>query len=112
MNKQEFIKRIQKKFRGEYRADEIELMVVTVFDEVKEVIREGDELHLNNFGRFYPKEMQSRVVRGGWYPTEEKREFVVPQKIKIGLSSFPATDRYVSTPTDRDIDDDEPFGIY
>lgn len=108
MTKQEFVKRLQHRFRGEYRAEEVERLVVAVFEEVRDVIRDGDELHLNNFGRFYPKEMQSRVVRGGWYQSD-KREYLVPRKTKIGFSSFPTTDRYVSKPKDRHRDDDELF---
>ena len=108
MTKYEFVKRLQQRFRGEYRAEEIERLVVAVFDEVKEVIRDGDELHLNGFGRFYPKEMQSRVVRGGWYQSN-KKEYLVPSKTKIGFSSFPTTDRYVSKPVERHRDDDELF---
>jgi hypothetical protein len=66
-------------------------------------------LHLNNFGKFYPKEMEARIVRGGWYQTE-KREYHVPKKTKIGFSSFPTTDMFVSLPKkERQLDDDELF---
>lgn len=112
ITKTEFVKRVQQRFKGHYRADEVEALVVAVFDEIKLVIQEGDELHLNNFGRFYPKEMQSRVVRGGWYQVD-KKEYLVPKKTKIGFSSFPTTDRFVSQPSKKKIrDDDDDFFNY
>lgn len=97
MTKSDFVKRVQSRFKGEFKLDELERLVVGIFDELKDVIREGDELHLNNFGRFYPKRMAARVVRGGWYADSQK-EYVVPEKTKIGFSSFPRVDRDVSKP--------------
>lgn len=96
MTKNEFIKRLaQTEGLGDVPLDHIKLVFVAVFNEIKEIVRDGDELHLNNFGRFYPKEMQPRVVRGGWYQSEQK-EYFVPEKTKIGFSSFPTVDLYVS----------------
>jgi len=109
MTKNEFLKRLADNPKLEdVPIDLIKRIFVSVFAEIKEVIREGDELHLNNFGRFYPKEMQSRVVRGGWYQ-QEHREYHVPEKIKIGFSSFPTVDQYVSNKDDTfmfDLNDD------
>ena len=100
MTKNEFLKRLLlSDALGEVPDDDIKRVFVAVFDEIKEVVREGDELHLNNFGKFYPKEMQSRVVRGGWYQSE-KKEYFVPKKTKIGFSSFPTVDEYVSCGSD------------
>ena len=97
MTKNEFLKCLMESSTLRDVPDEdIKRVFVAVFDEIKEVVRNGDELHLNNFGKFYPKEMQSRVVRGGWYQSE-KKEYFVPKKTKIGFSSFPTVDTYVSS---------------
>jgi nucleoid DNA-binding protein len=103
VTKNEFIKRmaLRLSYEADVRMELIEQIVVSVFDEIKEVVREGDELHLNNFGRFYPKHMSERVVRGGWYQHDQK-QYHVPQKTKIGFSSFPTVDRYVSQPRERE----------
>lgn len=95
LTKSEFIKRVQSRLGGKFRLEEVERVLVSIFDEIKEVVKEGDELHLSNFGRIYPKEMQPRTVKGGWYH-DKNTEYNVPAKIKIGLSSFPTVDKYIS----------------
>jgi nucleoid DNA-binding protein len=103
MTKADFVKRLQKKLNSyrqsadyseRYRLDQIEDFVTVFCSELKEVVREGDELHINTLGKFYPKEMKARTVKGGF--KNDGMEYNVPSKVKLGFSSFPSTDKHVS----------------
>ncbi len=94
MTKHDFIKRLQRRLGNGYTLAQVEEMAVGLFEELKDVVREGDELHINALGRFYPKHMRPRKVSGGF--RRDGREYAVSAKVKLGFSSFKNTDDYVS----------------
>jgi len=79
------------------RASEVEQIVDVLFAELRELIREGDELTISGLGKFYPKHMRPRKVWPG-LEKDGRPPYTIPAKIKLGFSSYNACDRYVSTP--------------
>lgn len=81
----------------ELRLDEIEVIVETAFTAIKDIVREGDCLHYGIIGKFYPKEMEPRKVKGGLRKMG-KKSYQLPARRKLGFRSFKATDEYVRQP--------------
>lgn len=94
MTKTEFITLLHEKLG--IPACQVEPVVNAVFEELRDIIAAGEELTILNFGRFYPKVMSPRVVRGGLKINLGKTHHV-PGKIKVGFASFPNCDKYTSS---------------
>jgi nucleoid DNA-binding protein len=108
MTKPQFLKRIQPLLTKEYELEELDEIFTLIFSEIKEVVREGNSLKISKFGEIYSKRMSARNVKGGWY-SDENKTYHVPAKRKIGLSSYPSVDKYVSTPLPRKKKDSDSF---
>jgi nucleoid DNA-binding protein len=93
MTKAQFIDRLRKKTN--FEKDTVRYMVDVIFAEIIDIIDEGDELQLDYLGRFYPKLMNPRIVRGGFDRTTPK-EYAVGPRVKVGFSSFPSLDKVLS----------------
>lgn len=97
MTKSEFARRVHKELSTELSVGDIETLIDTIFDEIKEVARENDSIQINGFGKFYAKNLKPRTVNCGFM---EGKRYRVPAKKKIGFSSFASTDEYISQPVD------------
>lgn len=96
MTKNGFVRRVQALLekRGiEMRKEIIDVVLESTFTAIKDVVAEGDKLHVSGLGKFYAKEMSPRTVKGGWKASA--KTYVVPARKKLGFSSFASTDKYV-----------------
>jgi nucleoid DNA-binding protein len=95
MTRQTFVKRVMLRLSRQgtnFRYPELNDIFSAFIDTIKEVVAEGDRLHINGFGKFYSKDMSARTVRGGCIPN---KVFRVPARKKLGFSSFASTDNYI-----------------